>query len=260
VPRDQPTASAPTELRRARIVETVRSREFVRVADLGEMLGVSSVTVRGDLDVLAARGDLRRIRGGAMLHAATPEAPTSPADELAAIGRAAAALVDDGACVLLAAGAPGLALARALAERAELRDAVIVTNGLDVARALGVAMPRLRVLLTGGTLQADGDTLGDPLGELVLGRLRADVAFLGADAIAPAAGVTDADLAQTAIKGRMLAAAQRRVVLAGAAGVGAARMAQVCALDDVDVLVCGPDADGDAVQALRDGGLEVVVA
>jgi DeoR/GlpR family transcriptional regulator of sugar metabolism len=61
-----PSASGASEARRARILELVRSHDFVRVGDLGEMLGVSSVTVRGDLDVLAARGELRRIRGGAV--------------------------------------------------------------------------------------------------------------------------------------------------------------------------------------------------
>src|SRR3954451_23814604 len=84
-----------SDLRRTRILELVRSHDFVRVADLGEMLGVSSVTVRGDLDVLAAQGDLRRIRGGAISHDAPAEAP---ADEDEGIGRAAAALLRDGDC------------------------------------------------------------------------------------------------------------------------------------------------------------------
>src|SRR6201985_937001 len=79
-----------TERRRARIVELVRSHDFVRVADLGEMLGVSPVTVRGDLDVLAARGDVRRIRGGGADGGEMPGASPVPArgdlDVLAARG------------------------------------------------------------------------------------------------------------------------------------------------------------------------------
>jgi DeoR/GlpR family transcriptional regulator of sugar metabolism len=59
---------------------------------------------------------------------------------------------------------------------------------------------------------------------------------------------------------RMLAAAARRVVVAGAVAVGAIERAQVCAIDDVDVVVTSAAADADAVQALRDSGVEVVVA
>ena len=54
----------PTEMRRAQILTYVKSRDFVRVTDLSGRFHVSEVTVRGDLDVLAERGEVRRIRGG----------------------------------------------------------------------------------------------------------------------------------------------------------------------------------------------------
>jgi len=244
-----------SERRRARIVELVRSREFVRVADLGEIFGVSSVTVRGDLDVLAARGDLRRIRGGAI----SQEAPRAadPADEPDAIGRLAAGLLRSGECACLDAGATGLA--RALAARTDLREAVVVTNGLEVARLLEPAIPRLTVIVSGGTL-APGQGLVDPLGDLVMGRLRADAAFMTCAALDAAGGATDPDLRAAAVKRRMLEAARRRVVLVPGAGIGAVRTAAVCAVDDVDVLVTGPGAAPAALEELGERGVEVMVA
>jgi DeoR family transcriptional regulator of aga operon len=236
-----------TERRRARIVELVRSHDFVRVADLGEMLGVSPVTVRGDLDVLAARGDVRRIRGGAISHDAPAEAP---ADEDEGIGRAAAALLAEGECAFVAAGAVGLA--RALAGR----RGVVVTNGLDVARLLAGGLPE--VVVTGGTLS--GEALLDPLAEPVLERVHGDVAFVGCAGIDAVAGATDVSLPVAAVKRRLLLAAARRVVLVPAAGVGAVRTGAVCAVDDVDVLVTGGGAPAGALDALREAGVEVVVA
>jgi DeoR family transcriptional regulator of aga operon len=236
-----------TERRRARIVELVRSHDFVRVADLGEMLGVSPVTVRGDLDVLAARGDVRRIRGGAISHDAPAEAP---ADEDEGIGRAAAALLAEGECAFVAAGAVGLA--RALAGR----RGVVVTNGLDVARLLAGGLPE--VVVTGGTLS--GEALLDPLAEPVLERVHGDVAFVGCAGIDAVAGATDVSLPVAAVKRRLLLAAARRVVLVPAAGVGAVRTGAVCAVDDVDVLVTGGGAPAGALDALREVGVEVVVA
>jgi DeoR family transcriptional regulator of aga operon len=236
-----------SERRRARIVELVRSHDFVRVADLGEMLGVSPVTVRGDLDVLAARGDVRRIRGGAISHDAPAEAP---ADEDEGIGRAAAALLGDGECAFVAAGATGLA--RALAGRRGL----VVTNGLDVARLLAGGLPG--VVVTGGTLA--GEALLDPLAEPVMERVNADVAFVPCAGLDAVAGATDAGLPTAAVKRRMLLAAARRVVLVPAAGVGTVRTGAVCAIDDVDVLVTGAGAAPAALGALREAGVEVVLA
>jgi len=154
-----PSASGASELRRARILELVRSHDFVRVGDLGEMLGVSSVTVRGDLDVLAARGELRRIRGGAVSQEPRRAAPADDrADderELTAIARAAAALVDDDECVFVGGGAFAPALAQAIGERRGLTGVAIVTNDLGVASALQPTIPRLTVMVTGGTLAAN---------------------------------------------------------------------------------------------------------
>jgi len=56
----------PAEMRREQMLAFVNSRDFVRVSDLSARFGVSEVTVRGDLDTLADRGQLKRIRGGAM--------------------------------------------------------------------------------------------------------------------------------------------------------------------------------------------------
>ena len=56
----------PGDIRRVRMLDVVRERDYVKVADLADQFSISEVTVRSDLEVLAARGDVRRIRGGAI--------------------------------------------------------------------------------------------------------------------------------------------------------------------------------------------------
>src|SRR4051794_12941528 len=53
-------------LRRDRMLAAIRERDFVRVGELSERFGISEVTVRSDLDALALRGEVHRIRGGAI--------------------------------------------------------------------------------------------------------------------------------------------------------------------------------------------------
>jgi DeoR family transcriptional regulator of aga operon len=253
----EPVASGATEQRRNRILELVRSHDFVRVADLGEMLGVSSVTVRGDLDVLAARGELRRIRGGAVSQERARPAPA--ADEQPAIARAAAALVGDDECVFVGAGPFATALAAAIVERRGLKGVAVVTNDLGVATALQPAIPRLTVLVTGGTLARGHPALVDPLGDLMFGRLHGHLALVGGEGVDARAGVTAPDLGEAAVARRMLEAAERRVVLVSAARVGAVQMAPVCALDEVDVVITGAAAEA-SLDELRTSGVEVMVA
>src|SRR5215472_15763099 len=98
----------PTELRRAQILAYVNARDFVRVTDLSSRFRVSEVTVRADLDVLAERGDIRRIRGGAMPQV-RPNIEERPfADERVheklAIGRATAGLIAPGETLILDVG------------------------------------------------------------------------------------------------------------------------------------------------------------
>ncbi|MFD5410252.1 substrate-binding domain-containing protein [Streptomyces nojiriensis] len=50
--------------RRTRVLELVRARGTVRVTDLARELGVSPVTLRRDIEAMAARGEIRRMHGG----------------------------------------------------------------------------------------------------------------------------------------------------------------------------------------------------
>ena len=68
-PQDASTLRMPA--RRARVLETVSRLQFASVADLSAAFGVSEVTIRNDLDVLAGEGMVRRVRGGAVHRPAT---------------------------------------------------------------------------------------------------------------------------------------------------------------------------------------------
>ncbi|MEU7728151.1 substrate-binding domain-containing protein [Streptomyces sp. NPDC040724] len=50
--------------RQAQVLERVRARGTVRVADLARELGISPVTLRRDIEAMAARGEIRRMHGG----------------------------------------------------------------------------------------------------------------------------------------------------------------------------------------------------
>ena len=63
--------------RRDRMLAVIQERHFVKVGELSSDFGISEVTVRLDLDVLASRGHIHRFRGGATPRAMTSEMPKS---------------------------------------------------------------------------------------------------------------------------------------------------------------------------------------
>jgi len=261
---DQPPI--PARVRRDRMLALLRERDFVRVADLAERFEVSEVTVRGDLDALADRGQLRRVRGGAVPRSAAPaerpfeEAEVAAAEQKRAIARAAAQMVESGDSIVLDVGTTTTAIAQALAARDDLTDVTVFTSSLTIALALEDATQRLTVVVTGGTLRPKQHSLVEPLAGLVLGSIHVGTAFVGCNGVDPDAGITNVNLPETEIKRMILHASQRRVVCADGSKLGRVSLAHVCDLDDIDLLITDVDADPELVQSLRETGLEVVLA
>jgi DeoR family transcriptional regulator of aga operon len=256
----------PSPLRRERMLAVIKDSEYVRVGELSERFGVSEVTVRGDLEALATNGQIHRVRGGAIPRLIPrqelpfEDSMTSHADEKAAIGRAAAALLRDGETVLMDVGTTVTAAARALVDRTDLRDVVVFTNGLKTALELEPTIPRLAVVVLGGTLRPLQHSLVDPLATVILEQISAKTVLLGCNGVDPVGGVTNINLPEAATKKRMLESAQRRIVLADGSKLGRVEVAKLCTVEEIDMVITGRSAHPTLVEALRDRDCEVLVA
>jgi len=222
------------------------------------------VTIRTDLDELTSRGLVRRVHGGAVptQGAGSPVAPPSvdPREaEKARIGEIAAGLVDDGQSIAIGGSPTTRLMARALALRTEIKDVTVITNDLHVALELQPAIPRMNLIVTGGTLRSDSPDLGDPLGGVLLADVRADISLVGCGGLSADRGLTETSIARVEVTRRLLDAGDRRVVLADAAEVGASSPGRVAAAKDIDLLITSADADAEVITALRDQGIELML-
>jgi len=266
------TDALPAELRRARIVERVREHGILRVAAAAAEFGVSEVTIRSDLAQLEAAGLIRRVHGSALPMPGGPrEEPlervsTRDAAAKRAIGRRAAALVASGTSVLLDVGSTTLAVAHALVERVErgeLDELVVVTNGLSIALALEPAVPRLTVVLTGGTLRPLQHSLVDPGASESLAGLHVDLAILGCNGVDEEGRVTNLNLAEAQVKRAMLAASASWLVAAESAKLGARHLGTIGTLGpDATLVTAGAwtDAAAACVASLTSLGARVLRA
>lgn len=235
--------------RQALILQELTAAGAVRVSDLVRRLGVSDMTIRRDLDSLAARGLIDKVHGGATL----PEpvrveggrADTSRTDDASgareagatqkeAIARAAATLVAPGDVIGIGAGSTTVLFAR---ELANLPGLTVVTNSMPVAEALLEAEPLDRtIVMTGGECTQAGALVG-AVTVASLRTLHVDVAFLGAHGLDLDAGITTRNLLMAETNRAMVAAARRLVVLADSRKWGAVGLSRYARLDEVDVVV-----------------------
>jgi DeoR/GlpR family transcriptional regulator of sugar metabolism len=230
------------------------------VADLAGGLGVSEMTIRRDLGVLAAQQLVEKVHGGAVLakrgaaepHFAAKRHVNAPAK--AAIAEAAAAMVDDGMTVALSAGTTTWQVARRLRGGA-VRDLTFVTNSLNVAGALE-ANGWPSIVVSGGSFRTPSDALVGPFANQVLRQLNADLLLLGVHSIDPRVGLTTPNVAE-AETNRVMVGGARRVVVADSSKLGQVSLATFAACDEVDELVTDTGADQATLDALADTGLRV---
>lgn len=249
------------------MLSLVREREFMRVADLSSIFGISEVTVRTDLAALAEQGMLQRVHGGAIARELEPpversfeEALDEFAAEKAGIARHAAGLIRSGQTIILDVGTSTTAIAHALVAREDLSDVTVFTSSLTIALELEAAIPRITVVLTGGTLRPKQHSLVDPMAGFIFSNLHASVAYIGCNGVHPESGITNVNLPEAEMKRKMIAAAERTIIVADGSKIGNISVAKIADLSAIHQLITGPSAPPEVVEELASRGVVVEVA
>jgi len=93
-----------------------------------------------------------------------------------------------------------------------------------------------------------------------LGRLRADVAFIGTNGLSATHGLSTPDHAEAAAKRAMVAGAHQVVVLVDSSKIGQEHMVRFASFRDIDVVVTDAGIDDADRAALERADVEVVIA
>ena len=253
--------------RQSLILQAVRSDGSARVSDLTQRLGVSDMTIRRDLEVLARDGLVEKVHGGAVL----PGTPAShepgfeaklvlERPEKTAIARAAASLVTPGTAIAVAAGTTTFALAQCLLDVPGL---TIVTNSLRVTNLFsgtrGLDGTADSVVLTGG-VRTPSDALVGPVADLTIRSLHFDLLFLGCYGFDTDAGLTTPNLAEAETNRALIRVARRVVVLADHTKWGLVSLSSFARLSEVDVLITDDMLPTDARAQVADQVGEIIYA
>lgn len=227
------------EERQSRILALVRDQGRVEVTTVAVDLAVAPETIRRDLRVLAVKGLVRRIHGGAYpiestrLETGLAERKTLHVEDNRRIAAAAVKLLGAAETVYVDEGDTPQLLATLLPVN---RPLTVVTASVSTAAAIADSH-QATVLLLGGRVR--GRTLAT-VGSVACAMLEGfviDLAFLGADGISPELGLTTSDPMVAHVKAKVLATSRRRVFIGHHSKFGASSLCRFAGVNDFEAIV-----------------------
>ncbi|TWG81300.1 DeoR family transcriptional regulator [Cupriavidus gilardii J11] len=210
---------------------------------LASRFGVSSQTIRRDINALSAQGLARRMHGGLSLpgsqhNLSYTQRSTAHVERKRRIARRAVAVVEPDTTLFLGYGTTVAEFARALPPELPLR---VVTNNLDAAHALA-DKPEIETWVTGGRLRPrDRDLMGSVTLDF-LRRFRAHLAICGAAAIDAEGGLYEFQPDEAELSRMMLSHSHSRVLLADSSKYLRDAPCRVATLDQIDHFFTDVDA------------------
>src|SRR5215471_1472571 len=248
------------EERQQRIGEYLQKVEFASLEEIAKQVNVSISTIRRDLTVLEVGGILKRTHGGARIVVPRSDEFTFSARdthqlaEKEAIGRACAELIVPNQSVIIDAGTTVYHVARYL----ESKSPQIITNSLPVANLFASAN-RLEVVLSGGVIYPRLGVLVGPLAVEAFRKIHVDIAIMSAGGLA-LKGITNSHGLLIDIQRAMIHASKKVIFCMDHTKLGRESVLPLCGLDCVDAIVSDTAAPDELVEALRNRGIEMVIA
>lgn len=236
-----------------RIMELLRQSGTVQVSQISQLLQVSVVTVRKDLQRMEDDGLLHRVHGGAAIRESRiSQDPRGRAME--AIAEAVAEQIRDGDCVIMNAGNTTLLTARKLLGR---KNITIITNSIAIAREL-VQQTGIKLIFLGGEVNAEAVfTYGwDAVTQLE--QYKANKLILSVSGLSCSAGLTTRHMEAADLLRTMIARTQTVIAVADDTKIGFESFCHVGDLSVMDMLMTNACAASEAqLQQIEAMGIPV---
>lgn len=247
--------------RQRRILELLEQRENIRVSELSDLLNVSVATIRRDLNKLRDLGEVERFHGGAVL--SLPSAPEPPViqrsgenmAEKERIGKAAAALIQDGDVIFIGSGTTALEVARNILGHKNL---TVITNALTVINLLSNE-ESVTLVSTGGIFRRSELSFIGHLAEQALSELRPQMVIMGIRAISLQDGLTNDYLPEVNTDRAIIRAASEVIIVADHSKFGKVSTAFVAPINVIHKLVTDDRTPKDMLASIQALGVEVIV-
>ena len=248
--------------RRKCILDYAVREKSVQVEVLAKKFGVSTVTIRSDLELLDHKNLLVRTHGGAVLgnrlsrELSFDERKRSHNAVKQKIALLVRQLIQEGDAIILDSGSTTTEIAALLKD---IGDLTVMTNGLSVAQNL-VDAKGVNVHMTGGKLRQKTQSFYGQVAEENLKRYHFDKVILGVDGFDVKVGVTTHFEQEANLNRVMCEIADQKIVTTDSSKFDRSSVYKILNTQDIDVLVTDSNLTDHCAQALEQDGVKIMIA
>lgn len=243
--------------RQSFILRQVNLHNKVLSVDLSQQMDVSEDTIRRDLNEMAEQGKLIKVHGGALsksFHLSIASDNVYALNSKKHIAMKACRLIKDGMFVLTTGGTTIIELAKALPP--EL-SATFITVSLPAAYEY-IHHPNIEVVFLGDRISKNSQiSIGGSVVSRIKG-VKADLCFLGINAIDLEHGITDNDWEVVEVKKAMIESSDRVVSLAITEKLNTTQRIKVCDITRISTLITELDPDDQILKPYQATGIEIL--
>jgi len=249
--------------RHAKILSLISENSAISVNELSRITKASQATIRRDLTELEGEGIIERFHGGAVFsdkkvfEISFDRRKNHFIEEKRAIAEAAIPFIEDDSTVILDAGTTALQIAKKLCELS--RNVHLVTNSLAIANETA-GCSEIDLTLLGGRIDWRNMATVGHVGVEYLRELKADLAFIGANAVYPCEGVFAVEENSALLNRAMVRSSKMVIVVCDSSKFHKEAHFRAVTPEQIDYIVTGSSTDRDILDALKEKGVAVIIA
>ena len=245
------------------ILNILQKQHKVEVSELSKRFGISEMTVRRDLNLLAQQYNIIRTHGGALMDnqplvrmISFDESRISHKEAKEKIAAKAATLVKNGKRVFIDSGSTTRIMLNYLDRDTR---AVIVTNHLKVAeRAL--MFDNLSVIMLGGQMIRITNCSSGSVAEEQIKKYQLDTAFIGAAAIGADGKLYDGYSTEARFKSSIFSVAKKIYLLTDSSKFNTYDLNEFANLSQVSGVITDSGIDEEGLNLLKKYNVDVIIA
>ncbi len=248
--------------RRNFILQQLHAEHAVAVEELAEALHVSPLTVRRDLDDLAARGLIERFYGGAKSidgGRSESDAPLLAVDDPEkikhAIAKKAASFIKEGDTVLINSSTTAFHMFNVLTNM----NITIITNNANALYTVDDA--KFELIFMGGSINSFKHSMVGALAIGALKEIRANKCFVGVSGISEDGILSTALFQEMAVNSSIIKRSNEAVIiLADSAKIGVRHNFDIGSLADVSHVITDSHITKAQLEILKKYNAEIIIA
>ena len=227
-----------------RLVAVLKENETMSVRRLSELLDVSEMTIRRDLDTLKSEAIVDRSYGTATYHRNNIVENTVSNYELYSakiqrneekdrIGKFAATLIEPGDVIVIDSGSTADKLAKYMPE--DMDVTILCYNYNVLSRLINKTLTKL--IFPGGYYHSTEQLFESPQAIELIGQIRATKAFIAATGVHEKLGITCANNYEVPTKRTVIQSAQTRILITDSSKFGKVSPAYFAQLSEMDMII-----------------------